>query len=960
MGSVVTDRFLYKRREFIALLGIGVVYFVLAKIGLTLASINPSASAIWPATGFALAAALMWGYRVGPAVLAASFAANVTNAGSIFAAMAIALGNTLEALVAAWLINLWCGGRETFATTTGVAKFALVCVSSTIISATVGVGSLIFSGDVPTAFAMTWMTWWLGDLAGALVIAPFVILWAAGTLHSFERTQWGREAGAIVAATIAVGIIAFSPLIEQTGYRDPLGFLALSPLLWAALRRDPRETATVVIILSCFAVWGTLAGSGPFVRGNLNDSFLLLVMFFISVSVPSMALSADVLMRRRSEEQLHHTHDELAARARELGDTAERLQVFSGKLEERVKQRTQELKEALQQQTATADALKVISRSSFDLQVVLDALVESAARLCEADLGSITRQKDKAFWQVASYGYPPALVEYMRYHPIELGRGTLTGRTALERRVIQIPDILADPEYKFVEPSKIGSYRTMLGVPLLREGEPIGVIVLMRRTVCPFTDKQIELVTTFADQAVIAIENVRLFEEVQARTRELARSVEELRALGEVSQAVNSTLDLETVLRTIVAKAVQLSNTEAGVIYVFDELDQTFRVRATYGFSEDLNAAVHEQYLGASDAIRQATRNRQPQEIADICDEPPSPVREIAMRAGFRARLIVPLVSADQHVVGALVIRRKQPGEFPRGTVQLLQMFAAQSVQAIQNARLFREIEEKSRQLQIASEHKSQFVASMSHELRTPLNAIIGLTDMLVTNAARFGTEKAQEPLQRVHRAGTHLLGLINQVLDLSKIEAGKLELNPQTVQLAPLIDEVVGTARELAQQNKNRLVVEAQENLGLLTVDPIRLQQILLNLLSNACKFTKEGEVKLRARKVADGRDWIELSVSDTGIGMTPEQQAKLFQEFSQADATTARRFGGTGLGLAITRKLARIMGGDVTAASEPGKGSIFTVRLPGGLIDLKPKRSRPNPVNPMSGPGRVSRASP
>jgi integral membrane sensor domain MASE1 len=227
------------------LLGIGVVYFVLAKIGLTLASINPSASAIWPATGFALAAALMWGYRVGPAVLVASFAANVTNVGSIYAAMAIALGNTLEALVAAWLINLWCGGRETFATTAGVAKFALVCVASTIISATVGVGSLIFS-DASTSFAMTWMTWWLGDLAGALVIAPFVILWAAGNLHSFERTQW-REAGTIVAATIAVGIIAFSPLIEHTDYRDAFGFLALPPLLWAALRRDARETATAIV-----------------------------------------------------------------------------------------------------------------------------------------------------------------------------------------------------------------------------------------------------------------------------------------------------------------------------------------------------------------------------------------------------------------------------------------------------------------------------------------------------------------------------------------------------------------------------------------------------------------------------------------------------------------------------------------------------------------------------------------
>jgi signal transduction histidine kinase len=254
-------------------------------------------------------------------------------------------------------------------------------------------------------------------------------------------------------------------------------------------------------------------------------------------------------------------------------------------------------------------------------------------------------------------------------------------------------------------------------------------------------------------------------------------------------------------------------------------------------------------------------------------------------------------------------------------------------VLAIQNARLFREIEDKSRQLQQASENKSQFVSSMSHELRTPLNAIIGLTEMMVTNAARFGTEKALEPLQRVNRAGTHLLGLINQVLDLSKIEAGKLELNPQTVQLAPLIEEVVGTARQLAEQNKNRLAAEVPDDLGSLTVDPMRLRQILFNLLSNACKFTKEGEVRLKGR-VADGREWIELAVADSGIGMTQEQQAKIFEEFTQADSSTAQRFGGTGLGLAITRKLARMMGGDVTVASELGKGSVFTVRLPGGAI--------------------------
>jgi signal transduction histidine kinase len=281
---------------------------------------------------------------------------------------------------------------------------------------------------------------------------------------------------------------------------------------------------------------------------------------------------------------------------------------------------------------------------------------------------------------------------------------------------------------------------------------------------------------------------------------------------------------------------------------------------------------------------------------------------------------------------GVLTLTRSKVQPFTDKQIEMVSIFADQAAIAIENARMFDEIQDKNRQLQLASEHKSQFISSVSHELRTPLNAIIGLTEMMVNSAARFGTEKALEPLQRVNRAGTHLLGLINQVLDLSK--AGKLELNPQTVELAPLIDEVVGTARQLAEQNKNRLAVESSDDLGALTTDPMRLRQILLNLLSNACKFTKEGEVKLRVQRVADGRSWIELAVADSGIGMTAEQQAKLFEEFSQADASTAQRFGGTGLGLAISRRLARMMGGDVTVASEPGKGSVFTVRLPRSAI--------------------------
>jgi len=242
------------------------------------------------------------------------------------------------------------------------------------------------------------------------------------------------------------------------------------------------------------------------------------------------------------------------------------------------------------------------------------------------------------------------------------------------------------------------------------------------------------------------------------------------------------------------------------------------------------------------------------------------------------------------------------------------------------------EIESRRIAAEQARTHLTHFLANMSHELRTPLNAIIGLTEMMVTNATRFGTERAIEPLRRVNAAVTHLLSLITEILDLSKIEAGKLELNPEPINLARLIDEVVGTAGQLAEKNKNRLIVEAQENVGAVKADPMRLKQILLNLLSNACKFTKEGEVALRVRKAADGRDWIEFDVADTGIGLTAEQQASLFQDFTQADSLISRHYGGTGLGLALSRKLARMMGGDVTVASEPGKGSVFRVQLPVG----------------------------
>jgi signal transduction histidine kinase len=594
-----------------------------------------------------------------------------------------------------------------------------------------------------------------------------------------------------------------------------------------------------------------------------------------------------------------------------------------------LRQRTADLSESLQQQTATADVLKVISRSTFDLQTVLDTLVESAARLCGADHALLFRRDGATCYLAANHGRSHQFEEYFKQHPIAIGRGSLAGRTVLEGKVIHIPDAQSDPEYTMTELIKLDPFRTMLGVPLLREGNPIGVITLTRAVVRPFTKQEIQLVTTFADQAVIAIENARLFEEVKARTEELSESLQQQTATAEVLKVISrSTFDLKAVLQTLVESACRICDADKGTIT--RQIDGVFYRAESYGFPAEVMEGWRKVPVTPErgNAAGRALLEGRPVHISDA-DADPDYTFDTA-GTNIRSMLGVPMLR-EGVPIGVLALARSEVRPFSERQIELVTTFADQAAIAIENVRLFDEIQDKSRQLAEASERKSQFLSSVSHELRTPLNAIIGLTEMLATNAARFGTEKALEPLRRVNAAGTHLLSLINEILDLSKIEAGKLELNVEPINLARLIDEVIGTAGQLAEKNKNRLTVEAQEGLGAITADPLRLKQILLNLLSNACKFTKEGEVALRVRKVADGRDRVELAVADSGIGMTAEQQAKLFQDFTQADSLTARRYGGTGLGLAISRKLARMMGGDVTVTSEPGKGSVFTVRLPG-----------------------------
>ncbi len=410
------------------------------------------------------------------------------------------------------------------------------------------------------------------------------------------------------------------------------------------------------------------------------------------------------------------------------------------------------------------------------------------------------------------------------------------------------------------------------------------------------------------------------------REQGLRESVVELRALGEVTQAVNSTVDLKTVLTTIVAKATQLSNTEAGAIYVFDNTKQEFELRATFGLDETVVAELRHSHIRLGQtAISEAVERRRPIQIADIRNDPSVTV-DVIVRAGFRALLFVPLLGAEG-IVGALIVRRKQPGEFLKNTVELLQTFAAQSVLAIQNARLFSKIEEKSRELAEASQHKSQFLANMSHELRTPLNAILGYTELMADGAYGEPSEKMLGILKRLEANGKHLLGLINDVLDLSKIEAGQLVLDLSDYSVQDIAQTVRSTLEPLAADKKLAFKIDMASELPPGRGDGRRLTQVLINLVGNAIKFTDAGEVVIKAA-ATDGS--FHLSVRDTGPGISAADQSKLFQEFQQADNAITRKKGGTGLGLAISKRIIEMHGGKIWVESQVGQGSTFAFTLP------------------------------
>jgi signal transduction histidine kinase len=586
-----------------------------------------------------------------------------------------------------------------------------------------------------------------------------------------------------------------------------------------------------------------------------------------------------------------------------------------------------ETNEALERQTTTSEILRVMSSSPTDTQPVFDIIAASAARLCAARDAQVLRVEGDVLRLVSAYGSPSM-------PPVRtISRGHGVGRAVIDRRTIHVRD-MAQAIAEFPETSAPQhGVESILAVPLLREDVAVGVIRISRTQRQPFTEQQIALLETFAEQAVIAIENVRLFKELQARTAELTRSVDELMALGEVGRAVSSTLDLDTVLNTIVTRANQLAGTDGCSIYEYDQAAEEFRLRVAH-YADAKEAAVLDP-IGRATSIPKgqgmpgrAALRRQPVQLPDIAraGEYESPMRAALVQAGYRAILTVPLLLEDQ-VIGALGVSRKTPGEFAPEIVRVLTTFATQSALAIQNARLFHEIADKSRQLEVASQHKSEFLANMSHELRTPLNAIIGFSEVLGERLFGELNEKQDEYLKDIHVSGQHLLSLINDILDLSKIEAGRMELELTDFHLPAALDSALTLVRERAGRRGIALHINTDASLNYIRADERKVRQVVLNLLSNAIKFTPErGRIEVRT-KLMNGS--VEVSVSDTGVGIATEDQDAIFEEFRQV-GTADKKVEGTGLGLALSRKFVELHGGRIWVKSEVGVGSTFTFTIP------------------------------
>ena len=508
-----------------------------------------------------------------------------------------------------------------------------------------------------------------------------------------------------------------------------------------------------------------------------------------------------------------------------------------------------------------------------------------------------------------------------------LDRDTLIGRVGLDRRTQQIPDVLADPEYGRYDIQQVAGYRTMVAAPMVVDDVVVGALNVWRNEVSPFHGREMAIVTAFAGQAAMAVNGVKLVQELEARGAELAKNVQRLEALREVGEAVSSSLDVDHVLSTIAMHAVALSETDGGSIMEFSDQDRCFMVRSVHRTDSAVVDRLRSIRIDIDETlVGRAAQQRRPIAVADLDAVHLDPHLRILHDDGWRSLAAVPMLREDQ-IVGCLVVRRKRTGDFTQETLDLLETFASQSALAMLNARLFRELEEQSVELELASTHKSEFLASMSHELRTPLNAVLGFSEVLLERMFGDINERQEEYLRDIHGSGQHLLELLNEILDLSKVEAGRMELQYSSFDLRTLLELATSLLRERAALHGIDLRVETDAGLGSVYSDELRLKQVLLNLVTNAVKFTGDGgSVVVHAER--EGPEVL-ITVTDTGIGVPEADRERIFESFQQGGRGSSREEG-TGLGLTLSRRIVELLGGRMWLESEVGRGSTFGFSLP------------------------------
>jgi signal transduction histidine kinase/CheY-like chemotaxis protein len=599
----------------------------------------------------------------------------------------------------------------------------------------------------------------------------------------------------------------------------------------------------------------------------------------------------------------------------------------AGGIDAEVARLNRDLDEARQQLAAISEVLTALGRSASDLELVLETVVESARRLCEADVAQLHLVEGNVYRLASSSGLSDEYLDFLNRNPVRADRRSLVGRVGLDRRPQQIMDVLADAEYGRHELQRLGGYRTVVGVPMLLDRELVGVLSVWRTEVDPFGDRESGVLTTFAAQAAIAIRQVNLVRALEVRREELGRKIEQLEALGHVGDAVSSSLDLDHVLAMIVEHAVELSETDGGSIFDFDETTEEFRIRTTFGTDAELVEALRQTHIGVHETlVGRVALMRQPEQVVDLDVAELDPDLQCLKEAGWRSLLAVP-IRREERIIGALVVRRRTPGGFSEEITDLLETFASQSALAILNARLFKELEDKGAELEVASRHKSEFLASMSHELRTPLNAVIGFSEVLLERMPGDLNARQEDYLRDIWESGKHLLALLNDILDLSKVEAGRMELDYSVFLLRDALEASLSLVRERALEHDIKLDVRIGPEVSVVEADELRFKQVLLNLLSNAVKFTGHGgDVKVRATKVGES---LTVKVIDNGLGVGPEDRERIFESFQQGTRRTPKTEG-TGLGLSLSKRIVELHGGRIWLDSAIGVGSTFGFTIP------------------------------